>query len=389
MTPSINSSTADEAVELLMNNGMAGAAEAIQILMNSAMVIERSAYLGAGHYERQEDRVSYANGFKPKKLNTRIGQLDLRVPQTRDCNFYPQSLERGMRSEQALKLAVAEMYVQGVSTRKVTEITEKLCGLEITSAQVSRATAALDVSLGKWRNRPLGHYRFVFLDARYEKVRHDDTVVDCAVFVAIGVTDEGKREVLGCSVELSEQEVHWRGFLLSLQERGLHGVELLISDAHAGLAAARKSVFPSVKWQRCQFHLQQNAQSYVPKKDMKKKVAGRIRNIFNAPDLPEAERLLKVFIRDHEKSAPSLAQWAENALPEGFTVFSFAEDLRKKLRTSNVVERVNREIKRRTKVATMFPNADSCLRLVTAVVSEISDEWIVGNRWLNMDNGSA
>ena len=385
MTPSMNSSTAETAVELLMNNGMDGAAEAIQILMNTAMVIERSAYLGAGPYERHEERVSYANGFKPKKLNTRIGQLDLSIPQTRDCNFYPKSLERGMRSEQALKLAVAEMYVRGVSTRKVTEITEKLCGLEVTSSQVSRAAAELDTSLGRWRGRPLGHYRFVFLDARYEKVRHDDTVVDCAVLIAIGVGEDGKREVLGCSVALSEHEVHWRDFLLGLQTRGLHGTELLISDAHAGLAAARKSVFPSVKWQRCQFHLQQNAQSYVPRQDMKKKVAGRIRTIFNAPDRAEAERLLKAFIRDHEKSAPRLAQWAEDALPQGFAVFSFAEELRKKLRTSNVVERLNREIRRRTKVATMFPNEASCLRLVTAVVSEVSDEWVAGRRWLSAE----
>jgi len=383
MTPSMNSSTAAEAVELLMKNGMDGAAEAIQILMNTAMVIERNAYLGAGHYERHNDRVSYANGFKPKKLDTRIGSLNLSIPQTRDCKFYPQSLERGMRSEQALKLAVAEMYVRGVSTRKVTEITEKLCGLEITSTQVSRAAAELDVSLEKWRNRSLGHYRFVFLDARYEKVRHDATVVDCAVLIAIGVTKEGRREVLGCSVELSEQEVHWRQFLLSLQERGLHGVEMLISDAHAGLMAARKAVFPSVKWQRCQFHLQQNAQSYVPKQAMKRQVASRIRAMFDAPDQAEAERLLKLFIGDHEKSAPRLAQWAEDALPQGFTVFTFAEELRKKLRTSNVVERLNREIRRRTRVATMFPNEASCLRLVTAVVSEVSDEWVAaGRRWM-------
>lgn len=386
MTLSMKNSTADMAVELLMKNGMNGAAEAIEILMNTAMVIERQAYLGAGHYERHSDRISYANGFKPKHLDTRIGELNLSIPQTRDCQFYPQSLERGMRSEQALKLAIAEMYVRGVSTRKVTEITEKLCGLEVTSTQVSRASAKLDESLDQWRNRGLGHYRFVFLDARYEKVRHDSTVVDCAVFIAIGVTQEGKREVLGCSVALSEQEVHWRDFLLSLQKRGLHGTELFISDAHAGLAAARKSVFPSVKWQRCQFHLQQNAQSYVPRKDLKTKVASRIRAIFNAPDLAEAERLLKAFIRDYEKSAPRLVAWAEDALPQGFTVFTFDEGLRKKLRTSNVVERLNREIKRRTKVATMFPNEESCLRLVTAVVSEVSDEWLAtGRRWLTTE----
>jgi len=389
MTPSENVSAADTAIEVLMNNGMEGLAGAVEILLNAAMRIERSGYLGVDPYERNENRVSHANGFKPRQLDTRLGELNLQIPQTRDCQFYPQSLEKGMRSERALRLALAEMYVQGVSTRRVAEITEKLCGLNVTSSQVSRATAELDASLSTWRERPLGAYPFVFLDARYEKVRQDSVVVDCAVLVAIGVTPEGKREVLGCSVELSESEAHWRSFMRSLQERGLHGVTLLISDAHEGLKAARKAVWPSVKWQRCQFHLQQNAQSYVPRKDMKSKVASRIRTIFTAPDRAEAERLLKVFIRDHEKSAPKLASWAEAALPEGFTVFSFDEDLRKRLRTSNVVERVNKEILRRTRVATMFPNEASCLRLVTAVVMEISEEWIVSKRcWLSMnENG--
>jgi len=385
MTPRVNNNAASEAVEVLMSNGMEGLAGAVEILLNTAMYIERSNYLGVGSYERSEERVSQANGFKPKQLESRLGSLQLQVPQTRDCQFYPQALERGMRSERALKLALAEMYVQGVSTRKVAAITEKLCGLNVTSSQVSRAAAELDASLLAWRERPLGAYPFVFLDARYEKVRQDSVMVDCAVLIAIGVTPDGKREVLGCSVELSEGEVHWRSFMRSLQARGLHGIKLLISDAHEGLKAARKAVWPSVKWQRCQFHLQQNAQSYVPRKDMKRKVASRIRAIFTAPDRAEAERLLKAFIRDHEKSAPKLASWAETALPEGFTVFSFDEELRKRLRTSNVVERLNREILRRTRVATMFPNEASCLRLVTAVVMEISEEWIVSKRcWLSM-----
>ncbi len=386
MTPRVNSTAASDAVEVLMSTGMDGLAGAVEILLNEAMRIERSHYLGVGPYERSDERVSHANGFKPKQLDTRLGSLQLQVPQTRDCQFYPQALERGMRSERALKLALAEMYVQGVSTRKVAEITEKLCGLSVTSTQVSRATQELDTSLSAWRERPLGAYPFVFLDARYEKVRQDNVVVDCAVLIAIGVTPEGKREVLGCSVELSEAEAHWRSFMRSLQERGLHGIQLLISDAHEGMKAARKAVWPSVKWQRCQFHLQQNAQSYVPRQDMKRTVGSRIRTIFNAPDRAEAERLLQVFIADYKQSAPKLASWAETALPEGFTVFSFEEHLRKRLRTSNVVERINKEILRRSRVATMFPNEASCLRLVTAVVMEISEEWIVSKRrWLSMN----
>jgi len=385
MTPTEENTAAGEAIKQLLAHGIDGMLEAMQALLNYVMQIERSNYLQADPYERSEGRVSYANGFKPKQVETRIGTLDLKVPQTRDSNFYPATLEKGMRSERALRLAVAEMYVQGVSTRKITEITEQLCGLNISSGQVSRLSAELDKTLDEWRNRPLGRYPFVFLDARYEKVRQGGSVVDCAVLMAIGVTPEGKREVLGASVELSEHEVHWRNFMLALQRRGLHGVEMLISDAHAGLKAARKSVFPAVKWQRCQFHLQQNAQQYVPKQGMKTQVASRIRAIFHAGDRTEAERLLAKFIEDYRHQAPKLAEWAEEAIPEGFTVFELDEHLRKRLRTSNVIERLNKEVARRTKVATMFPNEASCLRLVTAVVMEISEDWMTGRRWLALE----
>jgi transposase-like protein len=197
------------------------------------------------------------------------------------------------------------------------------------------------------------------------------------------VTEGHRREVLGVSVALSEAEVHWRDFFKSLQNRGLEGVELIISDDHAGMKAARKAVFPGIPWQRCQFHLQQNAQAYVPRKDMKKKVAASIRSIFNAPDKEEAERLLQKTMSVYEKEAPSLCAWMEKNLPEGFTVFSFPEVHWKRLRTSNVCERLNKEIKRRTRVATLFPNEASCLRLVTAIAMETSQEWITGKAYLS------
>ncbi len=385
MTPQVKDSADGDAIAMVAEHGIDGMAKVMVMLMNAAMRIERDNYLQATPYERTERRVDQANGFKPKSVNTRIGKLDFQVPQTRNSPFYPTSLEKGMRSERALKASLAEMYVQGISTRKVTAVLERMCGLSITSSQVSRLSAELDESLLQWRNRPLGAYPYVFIDARYEKVRQDGILVDCAVLIAIGVTIEGKREVLGCSVALSEAEVHWRAFMSGLQERGLHGVKLLISDAHEGMKAARKAVWPSVKWQRCQFHLQQNAQSHIPRKDMQYKVASRIRAIFDAPDLAEAQRLLRIFVTDHEKSAPQLAKWAETAIPEGFSVFAFDESLRKRLRTSNVVERLNREIRRRTRVATMFPNEASCLRLVTAIVMEKSDEWVGSDRvWLSM-----
>jgi transposase-like protein len=365
----------DDAVELLKEHGFEGLAEAVTVLLNTAMVAERSEYLGAAPYERSATRIGHANGFKDKTLKTRLGELSLKVPQTRDSEFYPQSLEKGLRSERALLLSIAEMYVQGVSTRRVKKIVEELCGMEVSSTQVSRAAAGLDELLEAWRTRDLGRYRYVILDAQYEKVRQGGQVLDAAVLIACGVGSDGRRDVLGCSVSLSEAEVHWRTFLSGLKDRGLQGIELVVSDAHEGLNAARKAVFGSVPWQRCQFHLQQNAGQYVPSMAMRAPVAADIRAIFTAPDLEEAEHLLEKLLKKYAKTAPKLVAWAEENLPEGFTVFSFSPSHRRRLRTTNLLERLNEEIRRRTRVARLFPNEASCLRLVTAIVMEIAEDW--------------
>ena len=385
MTHSQESTPFDLMIQVLDQHGFEGMARAIEILVNEAMKIERAEALGAQPYERTDERRGYANGFKPKTLQTRVGKVELQVPQTRDVEFYPKSLERGVRSERALKLAIAEMYVQGVSTRKVTKITSELCGLDVSSSQVSRAAKLLDTELQSWRERPLGKLLYLTLDARYEKVRHGGTVVDCAVLIAIGVLPNGKRTVLGVSAKLSEAEVHWRDFLQSLVQRGLHGVEMITSDAHEGLKAARKSVFPSIPWQRCQFHLQQNATAYVPKVDMRTEVASDIRGIFNAPNANEAERLLKIATEKHRATAPKLAEWMEQNVPEGLTVLTRPESHRKRLRTSNSLERLNKEILRRTRVATLFPNEASLLRLVSAVLAEVDEEWQTGKSYLNTE----
>jgi len=375
----------DLMIQVLDTHGFDGMAHALQILVNETMKIERSETLRAAPYERTCERQGHANGFKPKTLNTRIGKLELQVPQTRGVEFYPKSLERGVRSERALKLAVAEMYVQGVSTRKVTEITQELCGLDISSSQVSRCSQLLDEELRSWRERPLGKLSYLILDARYEKVRHGGSVVDCAVLIAVGVLPSGKRTVLGVSVSLSEAEVHWREFLASLVKRGLHGVEMVTSDAHEGLKAARKSVFPGVPWQRCQFHLQQNAVAYVPKVDMRSEVADDLRGVFNAPDANEADRLLKLAADKYRPKAPKLADWMERSVPEGLTVFTRPTAHRRRLRTSSMLERLNKEIKRRTRVATLFPNEASLLRLVSAVLAEVDEEWQTGKCYLNTE----
>jgi len=385
MARSAESTGVDAAMELIMQEGFEGLGDAVRTLINEAMRIERSRHLGAGPWERAEDRQGHANGYKAKTVRSRLGELTLAVPQVRDGSFYPSALERGIRSERALKLALAEMYIQGVSTRKVAKITEELCGFEVSSSEVSRCTRLLDEDLTAWRRRALGACPYVVLDARYEKVRHGGQVIDCAVLVALGVRADGKRDILGISVALSEAEVHWRQFLTELKDRGLHGIELFVADDHAGLKAARRAVFPSVPWQRCQFHLQQNAGHHVPRMDLRAKVAGDIRAIFGAPNADEAKRQLELFVKRYATSAPKLAEWAETALPEGLVVFGFPEAHRRRLRTTNVLERLNKEIKRRTRVATLFPNEASCLRLVSAVAMEISEEWLTGRAYLTMN----
>ena len=374
-----------DVLELLGREGFGGMGDAMRVLVNEIMKIQRSAHLRAAPHERTEHREGYANGYKPKTVKTRVGEITVAVPQTRGTDFYPSALEKGIRSEKALTLALAEMYIQGVSTRKVAAITEKLCGTDVTSMEVSRAAALLDESLEAWRNRPLSETPYLILDARYEKVRHGGQVVDCAVLIALGVTKSGHRSVLGCSVSLGEHEVHWRNFLRGLKERGLCGVNFMVSDAHEGLKAARRAMFPKVTWQRCQFHLQHNAQSYVPRTSMKTTVANDIRQIFDASDDAEAKERLERFILKYKKTAPDLATWAETALPEGLAVLKLPPEHRKRMRTSNMLERLNKEIKRRTKVATLFPNEASCLRLISAVLAEVSEEWESGRIYLNME----
>ena len=386
MAMRVENNPLEAAYAALLTQGLDGAGEALRILVNEAGKIERAQHLNAQPFERCEGRLGYANGFKPKTVMTRLGEQTFDIPQVRDSSFYPSALEKGSRTEQALNIALAEMYVQGVSTRKVITVLQSLLGPEvsISSTQVSRAAATLDAGLQAWRERPLNETPYVFLDARYERVRAAGQIIDCAVLVAVGVTHEGRRRVLGVSVELSEAEVHWRSFLDSLVRRGLCGVRLIVSDDHAGLKAARRAVFPSVPWQRCQFHLQQNAQAYVTRLDQRLPVASRIRAIFNAPDREEAQRLLNQAIEAWRKDAPKLAEWAEENLPMGFTVFDYPSSHRIRLRTTNGLERINRELKRRTRVASIFPNPPSCLRLVSALLAECDDEWMTGKIYLNM-----
>lgn len=375
LIPKQNTTTIDEVYELLINNGNDAMLEVFKKLMNEAMKIERSNALNASSYERSNQRLGYANGYKDKTILTSQGKITLDIPQARGMKFYPKALDKGMRSERALKLAIAEMYVTGVSTRKVTDITEKLCGESVSSTQVSNLAKLLDEDLEKFRSRPLGAFEYIQLDAIYEKIRHEGTVTSLPVLVATGVDKIGKREVLGVSAQLSEAEIHWRNFLIYLQKRGLSSIKLITSDDHPGLRAAISSVFSGVPWQRCQFHMAQNAQKYSPNKKMKLEIGSAMRTIFNAPTIEDAKSYIDKTIDKYQKSAPSFVNWLENNITEGLVVFNYPPEHRIKIRTSNALERVNKEIRRRTKVAGLFPNTESCLRLVTAVLQEIHEGW--------------
>jgi transposase-like protein len=378
-----------ELLEQIAEQGFEALPDLIRIVINEAMRIERQQYLGVAPYQRSPERRGHGNGFKDHTERTRLGEITFAVPQVREGGFFPQALEKGLRSERALTLSLAEMYVQGVSTRKVTAVVEQLCGSSVSSSQVSRAAALLDEKLEAWRNRPLGEIRYLYLDARYERVRQDGQVRDAAVLIATGVDPSGHRQVLGVSVALSEQEVHWRTFLQSLVARGLRGLRLIISDDHAGLKAARQAVFGGVPWQRCQYHLQQNAQAYVPRKEMQAEVAADIRMIFNAPDRTTANAYLTRIVQKYAKSASRLADWLEKNIPEGLTAFAFPTAHQRRLRTSNSLERVNRELDRRTTVVSIFPNDASCLRLVSAVLIEQDEEWQSGRVYLAFENAGA
>lgn len=364
-------------MQMLMEEGTHAIPAVVARMYNLAMQFEREMHLNASKYERTEGRTGYANGYKPKTITTGSGKIQLQIPQVRgsDRPFYPKSLERGSRSDRALRMAVAEMYVKGVSTRKVQSIFSELCDVNITADQVSRATQELDAELSNWRNRPISEVKVLFLDATYHKVRMDGIVVPMATFIVTGVLADGHRSVLAVDSEQSESEVHWRKVLAGLKERGMHGVQLIISDNHDGLKAARQATLPGIPWQRCQMHLQQNAQAYVTKASLKGEVASDIRSVFNARSLEDARRLLAEIVEKYSKMQSKLSAWMEDNIPEGLTVFSFPEQVRQFLRTNNPAENLNRQIKQRTQLIPAFPNVDSLLRLVSAICVEISDDW--------------
>jgi transposase-like protein len=346
---------------------------------------EMDEVLRAGKWERSEGRRGYRSGYYTRGLVTRVGKIELRVPQDRLGRFSTEVFERYQRSEKALFLSLAEMYVQGVSTRKVKKITEQLCGQSFSASTVSRLNKQLDKSLKRFAERPLEEdYPYLVLDAKYEKVRENSVVRSRAVLVAIGINWEGRRCVLAVDLANRESTSSWKEFLLRLKKRGLHGVEFVVSDNHAGLKKAIIEVLPNSSWQRCYVHFLRNALDYLPRKaddDCLKE----LRWMYDRRSLEEARKDLAAWLLKWQTTYPKLCDWVEESIEETFTFYKLPIQHHKHMKSTNMLERQNEEIKRRTYVIRIFPNAESCLRLVRALAVELHENWIEATRYLNMD----
>ena len=357
----------------------------VQQLVQEVLEVEMEETLGAGKGERTEDRRGYRSGYYPRGLITRVGKLELRVPQDRQGRFSTEVFERYQRSEKALVSCLAQMYIQGVSTRKVKAITEELCGHSFSASTVSSINTKLDGELKKFAGRKLeGEYPYLILDAKYEKVRLDGIIQSQAVLVAIGINWDGRREVLGVELANRESQSSWKAFLLGLQKRGLHGTELVITDDHAGLKRAIREVLPGVAWQRCYVHFLRNALDHLPRK-ADDDCLQELRWLYDRRDLAEARADLGAWLKKWQARYPKLCLWVEEQIEETFTYYQWPRAHHKHLKSTNMLERINEELKRRTYVIRIFPNPASCLRLLRALAVEIHENWIEQHRYLNMN----
>ena len=357
----------------------------VKTALQEFLEAEMTDAVGAGKGERTANRLGYRSGYYGRTLITRVGKLELRVPQDRDGRFSTELFERYQRSERALVAALAEMYVQGVSTRKVKAITEELCGHSFSASSISAINKKLDESLAQFAVRRLGEaFPYLILDARYEKVREAGVIASQAVLVAIGVDWDGRRQVLGVELANRESRSSWRDFLLGLRERGLAGVEFVVADDHAGLKAAIREVLPEAAYQRCYVHFLRNALDYVPRK-VDDDCLQELRWIYDRRDLAEARADLAAWIGKWQAKYPRRVAWVEDNIEETLSFYRLPRQHHKHLKSTNMLERLNEEIKRRTHVVRIFPNAESCLRLVRALCVETHENWLEAHRYLNMD----
>jgi transposase-like protein len=357
----------------------------VQEAVQAILEVEMAECLQAGKHERNEQRLGYRSGYYRRRLITRVGTLWLRVPQDRGGQFSTQVFEQYQRSEKALVASLAQMYVQGVSTRKVAAITEELCGHEFSASSISAITARLDEQLAQFSRRPLTEtFPYVVVDARYERVREGGVIVSRAILVALGIDWNGRRQVLAVEYANRESQSSWRDFLLHLKERGLKGIQFLVSDDHPGLKAAIREVLPGVWWQRCYVHFLRNALDYLPRK-ADDDCLQELRWMYERRDVEEARRDLRLWLEKWAGKYPKLCAWVETNIEETWTFYRLPVTHHKHMKSTNLLERFNQEIKRRTLVVRIFPDEASCLRLVRAVASEQHEEWMEGSRYLNTD----
>ena len=356
----------------------------VQMAMQEVLEAEMTEHLGADRHERTEGRRGYRSGYYGRSLVTRVGKIELRVPQDRAGEFRTEVFARSPRSEKALVTALMEMYVQGVSTRKVKAITEELCGHSFSASTISRLNEGLDARLHEFAARRLEEdYPYLFVDARYERVREGGVVRSRALQIAVGINREGRRCVLAVELAPRESRPTWHDFLVSLKSRGLRGVELVISDAHEGLRQAIREVLPEAFWQRCYVHFLRNALEHVPKKKDTDALK-ELRWLYERRNVEEARRDLSAWLLKWQDSLPKLCDWVEQTIDETLTFYRFPLGHHKHLRSTNMLERLNEEIKRRTHIVRIFPSEESCLRLARALAVEQHEEWQEGSVYLNM-----
>lgn len=356
----------------------------VREVLQQVLEAEMEETLGAAKSQRTEGRIGYRSGYYARSLVTRVGNIELRVPQDRQGRFRTEIFERYQRSEKALVGALAEMYVQGVSTRKVKAITEELCGHEFSASTISRLNQSLDEELEKFATRRLEEdYPYLILDARYEKVREDGVIRSRAVLVAIGVNRDGRRCVLAVELANRESASSWKEFLVQIRERGLRGVEFVVSDDHPGLKRAIAEVVPEAAWQRCYVHFLRNALDHLPRK-ADDDCLTELRWIYDRRNLQEARQDLAAWLKKWGQRYAKLCQWVEDNIEETLAYYRLPQSHHKHLKSTNMLERLNEELKRRTLVVRIFPNADSCLRLVRALAVEIHENWVEATRYLNM-----
>jgi putative transposase len=357
----------------------------VEETLQQVLEAEMEEALQAGKGERTATRLGYRSGYYSRTLVTRVGKIALRVPQDRQGRFRTEVFERYQRSEKALVAAMMEMYLQGVSTRKVKSITEELCGHEFSSSTISRVVQQLDEELQKFARRRLEEpYPYLILDARYEKVREDGAVRSQAVLVAVGINWEGRRNILAIEMANRESACSWKELLLDLRQRSLHGVEFVVSDDHAGLRRAIQEVLPEAVWQRCYVHFLRNALDYLPRK-ADDDCLQELRWIYNRRDAQEARQDLAAWLSKWGKRYPKLCAWVEENIEETFSFYRLPRQHHKNLKSTNMLERFMEEIKRRTLVVRIFPNTAACLRLVRALAAEIHEDWIEAMQYLNME----